>query len=785
MDFLGRYWYVLVDHPCGILMSKPGRNDPCPCGSGKKYKRCHGAADFPDPEMIYDRIRRLDNESDTLLLRYAKEQYGDDVLEQAWEDFVLDEELLFDPDDPEFRYFALWACYDWKPAEDNTRLPEQVLGDPHVKIEDDIRRFVGLVMAAPYSYYQVLDVEPGHSIRLRDILRKQEVSVTERGASTTLEKGNIIFARVLEMEEVTFLMGLGGHVILPHYLEGLIKFRASLERHQLLTGGPSDAAALLEIEEDLRETYFEIIRSEEHDRPDFRNTDGEPLALYALHYEISSFERAFAALKSLDADAQSKEERAVAHEGGKDELETPVKARIDWMKKSRKAGGLDTVTLAHFSIGDRMLVVNVNSEERSRLVQKEIARRLGEDAVLIRTDVLSHEELMKRTAERSGKARGTEKRESEHDRIMRKHPEVQAYLKEQMDRHWASWPDTPVPALKGMTPRQAADDPVGRELLESLLLDFESRNARLSDDFNRVDIAKLRSTLGLDVEESTGRKDPGTHRIAGSETPTADFSGLSHAQVQRLLNGVDEGSSPLKIRPAIDDDTLNALPFFRLTEEFLKIIQQQRALKLTTTGALPVKIVQELYAHKLIVEDIVEAGYSSVRREADSTALQVMHLVARLSGAIRKEHNKLSMTRKGEKLLRPTERLQLFREIFSAFTRKFSWSYNDRYADSEIGQFCWGFSVYLLAKFGDTPRPTEFYADKYRAAFPGLFHRLPAYPFSTPEKDFSRCYSVRTFDRFLEWFGLVKVAQSDLLADKRQDPVTRTEVFSKVFDIGL
>jgi preprotein translocase subunit SecA len=22
---------------------KIGRNDPCPCGSGKKYKNCHGA----------------------------------------------------------------------------------------------------------------------------------------------------------------------------------------------------------------------------------------------------------------------------------------------------------------------------------------------------------------------------------------------------------------------------------------------------------------------------------------------------------------------------------------------------------------------------------------------------------------------------------------------------------------------------------------------------------------------------------------------------------------------
>jgi len=25
-------------------MAKPGRNDLCSCGSGKKYKRCHGAA---------------------------------------------------------------------------------------------------------------------------------------------------------------------------------------------------------------------------------------------------------------------------------------------------------------------------------------------------------------------------------------------------------------------------------------------------------------------------------------------------------------------------------------------------------------------------------------------------------------------------------------------------------------------------------------------------------------------------------------------------------------------
>ncbi|MBU5889511.1 SEC-C domain-containing protein [Vibrio cholerae O1] len=26
----------------GIDFSKVGRNDMCPCGSGKKYKNCHG-----------------------------------------------------------------------------------------------------------------------------------------------------------------------------------------------------------------------------------------------------------------------------------------------------------------------------------------------------------------------------------------------------------------------------------------------------------------------------------------------------------------------------------------------------------------------------------------------------------------------------------------------------------------------------------------------------------------------------------------------------------------------
>lgn len=45
----GKRW-VFVDGqeikgpPVRHLEPRPGRNDPCPCGSGKKYKKCHGAA---------------------------------------------------------------------------------------------------------------------------------------------------------------------------------------------------------------------------------------------------------------------------------------------------------------------------------------------------------------------------------------------------------------------------------------------------------------------------------------------------------------------------------------------------------------------------------------------------------------------------------------------------------------------------------------------------------------------------------------------------------------------
>jgi hypothetical protein len=50
-------------------MAKTGRNDPCPCGSGKKYKKCHGGSMTASPsietalENMYRELHEIEGHS--------------------------------------------------------------------------------------------------------------------------------------------------------------------------------------------------------------------------------------------------------------------------------------------------------------------------------------------------------------------------------------------------------------------------------------------------------------------------------------------------------------------------------------------------------------------------------------------------------------------------------------------------------------------------------------------------------------------------------------------------
>ncbi len=141
-------------------MNRASRNDPCPCGSGRKYKKCCGAATLQSPDSLYDRLRRLDGESGKLLARFAKLRVGEDALEQAWRAFWFSDETPHDSSHPEYEFFLRWLTLDWRPDE-RERLAEMFLLERGSDIDADIRRFVKATLDTPYSFFQTLDVKPG------------------------------------------------------------------------------------------------------------------------------------------------------------------------------------------------------------------------------------------------------------------------------------------------------------------------------------------------------------------------------------------------------------------------------------------------------------------------------------------------------------------------------------------------------------------------------------------------------------------------------------------------
>lgn len=120
--------------------------------------------------------------------------------------------------------------------------------------------------------------------------------------------------------------------------------------------------------------------------------------------------------------------------------------------------------------------------------------------------------------------------------------------------------------------------------------------------------------------------------------------------------------------------------------------------------------------------------------------------------------------------------------FFRTFTEKFLWSFNDGYPEQPKGQPGWAFSVVMLDKYGDQPATVDFYAGKFLKSFPHLI-KFFRDDYATPEKQFSRCYGVRVFERFLLWFGFVTVEKKKRFLDTGNDIIRRTDLVDSILKI--
>lgn len=267
-----------------------------------------------------------------------------------------------------------------------------------------------------------------------------------------------------------------------------------------------------------------------------------------------------------------------------------------------------------------------------------------------------------------------------------------------------------------------------------------------------------------------------------NNTPVDDFLGLSATEIHHLIYDSFGDKSPVQFQCNIEDETLDHIPLFRIAEDFLKIIHRDKQIKLTPLGALPKKAMVELYDKKFLLDEHIESGITKLWKEDDCISIKSVRLTAEIAGLVRKANGKLLLTKKGTKLLETNSRSQLFKQFFQAFTDKFLWSFNDGYPEQPIGQLAWAFSVIMLEKFGDHPQTVEFYANKYLKAFP-KFITFFKHEYATPERQFIRCYGLRTFYRFFLWFGFVTVDKQQKYLDLDKDKFIRTEVVSSIFKI--
>lgn len=267
-----------------------------------------------------------------------------------------------------------------------------------------------------------------------------------------------------------------------------------------------------------------------------------------------------------------------------------------------------------------------------------------------------------------------------------------------------------------------------------------------------------------------------------NNAPIAEFLGLSPAQMQHLLYEAFDSSSPIQFRNDIADKTLDRIPLFRIAEEYLKIIQRDQQIKLTPLGALPKKVMVELYEKKFLPDRFIESGLTKLTREENCISIRSARLVAELARLVRKARGKVTLTKAAAKLLETNNRQEIFKLFFKAFVGKFNWGQNDGYPEIYLLQFAWGFSTILLNKYGGQPEPARFYATKFLKAFP---HFITAFEGGdpTPEEQFSGCYAVRTFERFFLWLGFVTVDERKMFIDTDRDKYTGTGILKSIFTI--
>ena len=419
-------------------------------------------------------------ETDRQLIRKGMERINqaklefEKLVERYWGKGTLERWQREGPSEPETEEFHAWLWLDWRKTRRSKTLAEAMATD--LSLSGEERQILAALNASHRTVYQVVRLDPGRGVELENALEGGRVFVHDRGLSLSAEKWCLIFCHAYPAGPYHFVAG-GAHASPPRQKE-FIRAYLSYELQKYRRNYPS--AGWREFLR-ARPEIFGRLTVKLHERmrrlPRLVNTDGEPLALCKVRFEVGNPEEFLAGLR--------------AHQE-LEELTGCEKEEVEFVWQGRR--GEKTVLLGRIVLAGNELLLECNSRDRvargsNLLKQVGLIEVRGEE-------IKEGQKILEEARARLG--RGLAERD---DVLPEPPPEAQAYLQEAMRRHYEDWVDHPLPALDGKTPREAAKDPRSRRMLIDLLREMEYMDQRGSHPgYGPFDWNKVRRRLGLAEE---------------------------------------------------------------------------------------------------------------------------------------------------------------------------------------------------------------------------------------------------------------------------------------------
>lgn len=252
-------------------MKAVGRNEPCLCKSGKKFKFCcllqvntkkkEIVSDqnpmLQDPEWLM--VRQAEGVIEVVLQEFIEKEFND-AYTNAWKEFTSVSEVEVDATVYE-PYFKTWLNYTWLAFDEDDDVGSSIAEISLRKYPERFTEYeaevLQTVVESPFSFFTVEEVVKGKSVFIKDLFLDRELHVKEAIGTRKLEKGTILFCRPVTVDDQTVFVGLANYTIPPQFLNMVTDFRNKLLESVKQVGfEPED---LLELEMILRKAYFFII----------------------------------------------------------------------------------------------------------------------------------------------------------------------------------------------------------------------------------------------------------------------------------------------------------------------------------------------------------------------------------------------------------------------------------------------------------------------------------------------------------------------------------------------